>query len=131
MTEPWVDTTRSRREAVRRSIRTHPILVLQGLISRRRGLSERYPVPASRDEVLRRVVALPISTWTYGWDNATVKHLGPMSQDFATAFGLGDRDDRIPLVDAAGVALAAIQALHKRVVDLEADVASLKAAASG
>ncbi len=130
MSDEWVDTKGTRRQAVRRSMVQHPFQVLRGTVWRRKGLSERFAVPTSRDDVLRRVVAMPISTWTYGWDDETVKHLGPMSQDFARSFGLGDRDDRIALVDACGVSLCAIQALHKRVVALEAEVAALREGAA-
>ena len=34
---------------------------------------------------------------------------GPMAQDFYAAFGLGNSDKSIGLLDASGVALAAIQ----------------------
>jgi cell division protein FtsB len=38
-----------------------------------------------------------------------------MAQDFASGFGLGASDRVIAGVDASGVALASIQALHARV----------------
>ena len=82
-------------------------------------------MPVSANDILERLVALPVSTWTYGFDHDSVRHLGPMAQDFAAAFGLGDDEKMINLVDANGVTMAAIQALHRRVVDLETAVASL------
>ena len=60
--------------------------------------------------VLAAVAALPIERWSYKGE--TVRHLGPMAQDFAAAFGLGADDRHIFPLDAGGVALAAIQALH-------------------
>jgi hypothetical protein len=81
-------------------------------------------------EVLEKLAALPISTWNYTEDPPSVRHLGPMAQDFMAAFGLGDDDTRINMVDANGVVMVAIQALHKKVVALEAEVAALKAAAA-
>ena len=60
--------------------------------------------------VLAAVAALPIERWSYKGE--TVRHLGPMAQDFAAAFGLGADDRHIFTLDAAGVALAAIQGLH-------------------
>ena len=60
--------------------------------------------------ILAGVARLPIETWSY--QGETVRHLGPMAQDFAAAFGLGADDRHIHVVDAAGVALAAIQGLH-------------------
>lgn len=50
-----------------------------------------------------------------------------MAQDFAAAFGLGSTDRRINMVDANGVCMASIQALHRRLVELELEVAQLRA----
>ena len=77
-------------------------------------------------EILEKLASLPISEWSYVWDGPRVRHLGPMSQDFAAAFGLGDDDTKIDLIDANGVTMAAIQALYRRLVTLEAEVAELK-----
>ncbi len=127
----WIDTNRTRREARRRAALRHPLLFLRGAVLRRHGLSERHATPVSKDDVLRRVAALPVSTWTYGWDHPSVVHLGPMAQDFGAAFGLGSHDDRIELVDAAGVLLAAVQALNARVEHLEAELVAVSARAGG
>ncbi|HMP35753.1 MAG TPA: tail fiber domain-containing protein [Kiritimatiellia bacterium] len=77
--------------------------------------------PVSVDEILEKVVALPISTWTFR-DEPNGTHLGPMAQDFHAAFGLGSTDTGIMTVDADGVALAAIQALASEVRDQRSDV---------
>ena len=71
------------------------------------------------NDILARLVALPIATWTYDWEPDDVRHLGPMAQDFMAAFGLGDNDRVINMVDAAGVLMVAVQALYRRVVELE------------
>ena len=55
-----------------------------------------------------------------------MRHLGPMAQDFMAAFRLGDDDRKINLLDANGVLTVAIQALYRRLVQLEAEVAALK-----
>jgi hypothetical protein len=60
--------------------------------------------------VLAKVMALPISEWSYKRD-ASVRHLGPMAEDFRTAFGLGAGSTGIATIDTSGVALAAIQGL--------------------
>jgi Chaperone of endosialidase len=80
--------------------------------------------PVVPDEVLDRVAALPISTWHFKDDRSGVRHLGPMAQDFAAAFGLGADDRHIAPTDVAGVALAAIQALQK---EKEREIAALRA----
>lgn len=55
-----------------------------------------------------------MQTWNYNSQDAAVRHLGPMAQDFKAAFGLGESDTGITTVDADGVALAAIQGLHRK-----------------
>jgi hypothetical protein len=82
-------------------------------------------------EVLEKLAALPISTWNYTWDPPTTRHLGPMAQDFAATFGLGDDDKTINMVDANGVVMVAIQALYRRVVALEARLAALEGEGPG
>lgn len=55
-----------------------------------------------------------------------VRHLGPMAQDFRATFGLGDDDRTYFAVDAQGVALAAIQALDRRVVEQQKRIEALE-----
>ncbi|MFJ9950247.1 tail fiber domain-containing protein [Kitasatospora sp. NPDC091207] len=90
------------------------------------------PAPAGAvngHQVLERVAALPISTWRYRWEPEDVRHLGPMAQDWHAAFGLNPDDTTIPVVDGLGVALVCIQALHRRVDELTAEVGRLREAA--
>ncbi|MFQ5570043.1 MAG: tail fiber domain-containing protein [Rhodothermales bacterium] len=74
-------------------------------------LKENF-VPVEGLDVLNRLATLPISTWNYKTDDATIRHMGPMAQDFYAAFGLGKDDRHIAPLDANGVALAALQAMH-------------------
>lgn len=71
--------------------------------------------PVDPQAILNKVVALPLSTWSYKADEQRNRHVGPMAQDFKAAFNLGDDDKHIATVDADGVALAAIQALNQRI----------------
>ena len=82
--------------------------------------------------VLETLATMPISTWNYKTDDASIRHMGPMAQDFYTAFGLGTDAEHIAPLDANGVAMAAIQALHQkeqaqaeRIADLETQNAQL------
>jgi hypothetical protein len=84
----------------------------------------------SGPQVLEKLAALPISTWSYEWE-PDVRHLAPMSQDFAAAFGLGADDKKIDLLDANGVNMVAIQAMYRRLVALERLVAELRLAHDG
>jgi len=78
-------------------------------------------------EVLRRVSAMPITTWSYKTEGESVRHMGPMAQDFAAAFSLGSDDKHITTIDESGVALAAIQELYRENQELKAAVAALQA----
>lgn len=62
--------------------------------------------------ILDKVAQLPIREWNYKQQDASIRHIGPMAQDFAAAFGVGEDDRRINAVDANGVTLASIQALY-------------------
>src|SRR5690348_4374220 len=78
-------------------------------------------------EVLGRVVSLPIETWNYLSQGPAIRHIGPMAQDFHTAFGVGEDDTHINMVDANGVALAAIQGLYQLVQEQEMQLTVLAA----
>jgi len=73
-------------------------------------------------EALEKVAKLPVETWNYKFEDADTRHMGPMAQDFQKAFGLGNSDKVIVLLDAIGVALAAIKGLNQKVDDLTAAV---------
>lgn len=77
--------------------------------------------------ILERVAAMPIQRWNYTSQDASVKHIGPMAQDFAAAFGVGENNTTISTVDADGVALAAIQGLYQKNIALGQQIATLKA----
>lgn len=70
-------------------------------------------------EILRGVASLPLSTWKYQSQNASIRHIGPMAQDFKKVFGVGEDERYITTVDADGVALAAIQGLNEKVEALQ------------
>ncbi len=76
--------------------------------------------------VLDKVVALPISEWSYKVDNPSVRHLGPMAEDFHGAFGLGKSDTGLVSLDTSGVALAAIQGLNQKLVEKDARIHELE-----
>lgn len=70
--------------------------------------------PVDPVDVLERVHDLDISTWNYDAEGEDVRHMGPMAEEFAAAFGLGDDEGKISTVDADGAAFAAIQGLTER-----------------
>jgi hypothetical protein len=70
---------------------------------------------AQPEDILTKLVALPITEWRYTNEEAGVRHVGPMAQDFKAAFGLGHDSKMIEFVDEEGVALAAIKGLNEKV----------------
>jgi trimeric autotransporter adhesin len=88
------------------------------------------------EDVLARIRALPVTTWRYtGEEDRTVRHIGPMAQDWHRAFGFSADETTINMSDFDGVNLAAIQALDtrtagqaSRIQALEAENAALRAA---
>lgn len=78
------------------------------------------------ESVLDKVAALPLSTWNYKEQDRSIRHLGPMAQDFKAAFGVGETDIGITTVDADGVALAAIQGLNQKLEQKQAEITELK-----
>jgi hypothetical protein len=77
--------------------------------------------------VLDKVVAMPITEWKYKVEPTGIKHMGPVAQDFHSAFGLGDNDKAIGSVDEDGVALAAIQGLNQKLNKVNVENDDLKA----
>ncbi len=81
-------------------------------------------VPVDTQALLAQVAALPVTTWNYKSQDAAIRHIGPMAQDFYSAFNVGEDDKHITDIDEGGVALAAIQGLNQK---LEEDVRQLRA----
>ncbi len=72
--------------------------------------------------ILARVNSIPIQTWNYQTQDVSIRHIGPMAQDFYAAFNVGEDDRHISTVDADGVALAAIQGLNEIVQEKAAQM---------
>ena len=65
-------------------------------------------------ETLERLSRIPIQSWNFKSQDDSIRHMGPMAQDFAAAFGLGIGNKTIGGVDADGVAFSAIQGLYRQ-----------------
>ncbi len=74
-------------------------------------------VAADGMDILRRLVAMPLFSWTFKGADPAIRSLGPTAQDFYAAFGLGRNDKSIANVNLDGVALAAIQGLNAKLED--------------
>jgi endosialidase-like protein/trimeric autotransporter adhesin len=65
-------------------------------------------------DVLSRLRNIQVSTWNYIAEGRTVRHMGPMAEDFYKAFQLGTGNTSIGVQDLTGVSLAAIKELDQR-----------------
>jgi len=74
-------------------------------------------------QVLEALAQIPIGTWSYKTQDASIRHIGPMAQDFSVAFGVGEDNKHINTVDADGVSLAAIQGLYQISLEKDAQIA--------
>lgn len=74
------------------------------------------------DDILSKINQLDISEWNYINEGTSVKHIGPIAEDFYSIFGVGNDNKHISTIDPAGVALAGIKALSKQVEDLKSQI---------
>ena len=79
--------------------------------------------PVNLLTLMTQLKQLPITKWQYKGSEAW--HMGPMAQDFFKQFGVGNDDITISTVDAAGVVLAALQALITEHEELKASLEAL------
>ena len=84
--------------------------------------------PVDARAVLDKVAELPLATWNYKAQDDSIRHMGPMAQDFHAAFGLGLGEKTIDTIDPNGVALAAIQGLNEVVREKDAEIEELRTA---
>jgi hypothetical protein len=79
-------------------------------------------------EILAKVLELPIKEWSYKDDRNSIRHVGPVAEDFHAAFGLnGNNTTGIAATDARGVTLAAIQGLNEKLEAKNDEIARLNA----
>jgi hypothetical protein len=84
--------------------------------------------PVDTAEVLRKVAALPLSTWRFKTEAEHVRHMGVMAQDFHAAFGLNGSENRtITTTDMDGVLVASVQGLHDLLMEQRATITRLEA----
>jgi hypothetical protein len=90
-----------------------------------RNLKEHI-APINEYDILTRLADIPIESWNYKGQNPSIRHIGPMAQDFAAAFDVGEDDKHISMVDANGVAFAAIQALYRMIREKDEQIGELQ-----
>lgn len=70
-------------------------------------------------DILEKLSTVEISRWSFREDKKQINHISPDANDFNAVFGVGEDDQSLSSVDPSGIALAAIQELHKTQKDLE------------
>ena len=74
------------------------------------------------ESILAKLKRIPVMEWNFIDETTKAKHVGPMAQDFYSAFSLGTSDKEIAVQDASGIAIVAAQALEKRTTQLKEEV---------
>jgi hypothetical protein len=80
-------------------------------------------------QLLSRLAQVPITTWNYKAQDPSIRHIGPMAEDFNALLDDlgGEGEGYINTLDTSGVALAAIQGLYTQNQELAAENASQQA----
>ncbi len=83
--------------------------------------------PLDKKTILSKLAELNIREWNYIKDADDIKHIGPTSEEFHSAFGLnGDNNKAISISDIAGITLAAIQQLKTELDEKSKEIALLR-----
>ena len=108
-------------------LETNGNLTLTGTVTAPSDVNMKHDFePVSPEEVLAKVMDLPLAVWSYKHDATNERHMGPMAQDFYAAFGLGKDERHISYTDSTGVALGAIQGLARQLEEKDARIAELE-----
>jgi hypothetical protein len=87
------------------------------------GYTSRWPsMPSSRvlkenfcpldpEDILRKIDQLQVTRWNFKAETPSIKHIGPLSEDFYKIFKIGYADNKFAAIDTAGVSLAGVKAL--------------------
>lgn len=90
-----------------------------------RNMKENF-VPLDGRLILHKLSLIPITQWNLKSQSTSIKHFGPMAQDFYASFGLGESNRHISTSDADGVAFASIQALYQISVEKDKQIQDLQ-----
>jgi len=80
--------------------------------------------PVDKKKILAKVASLPVTSWHYKHD-LNRRYIGPTSQDFYAAFGLGANDKSISTLDSDGVMYASIQGLMEELKERDHAITTL------
>jgi hypothetical protein len=85
--------------------------------------------PVNSEAILEKLATIPIEQWNYKWEKDTdVPNIGPMAQDFKSAFYPGRDEKGISTLEFDGVELAAIQGLNRKLEETQQAIKAKDAA---
>jgi hypothetical protein len=82
-----------------------------------------FYTPVNGEDILAKIRGLKIERWRYNDEEGQPWHLGPYSEDFSDAFGLGNDRLAIGHLDQMGVTMKGVQALDLRTLTLQQQLA--------
>ncbi len=82
--------------------------------------------PVDGGALLNLLSELPIHSWRYLDEPNSVRHIGPMAEDFHATFGLNTDPRHLSIVDTTGLALAAVKELHNQLQARDREIEELR-----
>jgi hypothetical protein len=77
-------------------------------------------------EILNKINKLDITLWNYKKEDKSIRHIGPMAQDFYSIFKVGVNNKTISALDAAAIAISGAKALSTKLEEKELKIKELK-----
>jgi hypothetical protein len=91
-----------------------------------RALKENF-TPLDPEDFLRKIDQLEVTRWNFKAEGTSVKHIGPVAEDFTRIFALGTDERSISMIDEVGVSLAGIKALSGKIKTQQKKIKELQA----
>jgi len=83
--------------------------------------------PVDKKALLEALARMRVRDYNLKSQDKSIRHIGPVAQDFHNAFGFGESNTAINMEDADGVLMAAVQALYEQNQFQQAEIEALKA----
>lgn len=78
------------------------------------------------NQILEKIDQLPVMGWNYKTDDASVRHIGPFSEDFFETFKLSNSTVSINPTDEIGVTMVGVKALSAKVKEQDKKIEQLQ-----
>jgi len=71
------------------------------------------------EKILKKIAKLNITSWNYKSQDRSIRHIGPMAQEFYSAFKMGENKLFISTTDMDGIIVAGIKGVNTRLNNLK------------